>query len=209
VSSGQPVAGITVIADGAGLNGTAQSDPLVASIIVHSKANSTASNSVFVKGAEVQTITVHLTIKAVPYINASDVTLTSFSSGRNVRPGEPIAAGDRLTVAVKAFDADRLPISRTDLQLKLTLTGTLNGNHTALLELDSLSPGNNVYTATIPETWLQAPEAVQSAVSAHRTTAASCMCACSPRCCPTDECHGWRASTLARTVGRLVKRELY
>ena len=59
------------------------------------------SDSIFVMGAEVQTITVHLTVTAVPYVNGSDLSLTS-SSGRVVQPDEPVGAGDRLSIKVTA-----------------------------------------------------------------------------------------------------------
>jgi hypothetical protein len=72
VSSRQPVAAVSVIVDGAGLNDTAQSGPMISSITVRSRANLTASDSVFVEGAESQTIVVQVTIVAVPYINAPD-----------------------------------------------------------------------------------------------------------------------------------------
>jgi hypothetical protein len=105
-------------------------------------------------------IDVELTIIALPYIDESHVTITSSSSGRAVKLGEPVDAGDRLVVSVKAFDADRLPISRKDLQLTVQVKGNLNGVQRAPLEPDST--GINVYTAAIPENWIKMPETVES-----------------------------------------------
>jgi hypothetical protein len=79
-----------------------------------------------------------------------------------VPPGEPAEAGDRLTIAVMACDAQRLPISRQDLQLTVEVTGKLNGAYSVPLKLDG--SGTNVYTATIRETWIKEPETVESGV---------------------------------------------
>ena len=103
-----------------------------------------------------------LSINAVPYVRDSHVVITSSASGRIVQPDELVEAGDRLTVAVKAFDADGLPISRRDLQLIVEVKGQSNGVHSVPLELNST--GTNVYTATIPENWIKEPETVESAV---------------------------------------------
>jgi hypothetical protein len=158
VSSGEPVAPITVIVDGTGLNDTGPTTPIVSGITI----TSTSSGSVFINGMnDVRSIPVHLFITSVPYVGASDVTLTS-SSGRVVPPGEPAEAGDRLTIAVKAYDAQRLPISRQDLQLTVVVKGQLNGVHSVPLELDGSD--TNVYTATIPGNLIKEPETVESDV---------------------------------------------
>jgi hypothetical protein len=162
VFSGGPVAPITVIVNGTGLNDTGPTGRIVSSITI----TSTSSDPiVFTNGIDdVQSIPVRLFITAVPYVDMmSDVTLTS-SSGRVVPPGEPVEAGDRLTIAVKAYDAQRLPISRQDLQLTVEVTGKLNGAYSVPLELSS--PGSNavtnVYTATIPENSIKEPGIVES-----------------------------------------------
>jgi hypothetical protein len=121
------------------------------------------ASSDFVDGTNVRTIEVRLTIKAVPYVTDSHVVVTSSASGRIVQPGEPVEAGDRLTVAVKAVDADGLPISRRDLQLAVEVRGKVNrGRLSAPLEPNTA--GTNVYTATIPENWIKEPENVESDV---------------------------------------------
>jgi hypothetical protein len=165
VHSSNPVADVIVTADSAGFNDTAQSGPLTATITFRCEPEGPGmTTSDFVGGTEVRTIEVRLTITAVPYVSDSHVVITSSASGRIVQPGEPVEAGDRLTVAVKAVDADGLPISRRDLQLAVEVRGKLNrGRHSAPLEPNSA--GSNVYTATIPENWIKEPETVESDVS--------------------------------------------
>ena len=53
-----------------------------------------------------------------------------------------------------------MPISRKDLQMAADFSGSLNGRHTAPLELDS--SGSNVYITTVPESSIREPEPVQS-----------------------------------------------
>ena len=158
VSSARPVATMTVIANGTGLGDTAASGPIKSNITV--EANVTLDDLIFLNGTRLQMIDVELTIIALPYIDESHVTITSSSSGRAVKLGEPVDAGDRLVVSVKAFDADRLPISRKDLQLTVQVKGNLNGVQRAPLEPDTT--GINVYTAAIPENWIKMPETVES-----------------------------------------------
>ncbi len=157
VSSNKSVDVIMVIADATGLNDTAMTGPMISNITVRSSAR--GNSSVFVQGAEAQTIAVHLIVKAVPYVNPSDVTITA-SSGRAIQSGEPtVTAGDRLAVAVKALDFERRPISRKDLSLKLQLN-----NLSMPLELDSTDASTNVYRAMIPADWIPDPKYVQREV---------------------------------------------
>ena len=160
VSSDRPVTTLTVIANGTGLSDTAATGPIRANITF--EASVTLGDLVFVNGTESQTIDVDLTIIALPYIDESHVAITSSSSSRAVKPGNPVDAGDRLVVSVQAFDADRLPISRKDLQLTVEVKGNLNGVQRAPLEPDGAS--SNVYSATIPENWIKTPETVESDV---------------------------------------------
>jgi hypothetical protein len=171
VSSSQPVVVITVIANGTGLSDTAITGPMISSVTIRSTVRSNASkDSIFVVGAEVQTIPVHLTVTAVPYVHGSDLSLTS-SSGRVVQPDEPVDAGDRLSIKVRAYDAQRMPISRKDLQMTAEFSGNLNGRYTAPLVLDS--SGSNLYITTVPESWIREAEPVQSeAVLRHAALAA-------------------------------------
>jgi hypothetical protein len=216
VHSGKPVADVVVIVDSAGFNDTAQSGPLITTITFRCEAEGPGmTNSDFANGTEMRTIEVHLTVIAVPYVTDSHVVVTSSASGGIVRPGEPIEAGDRLTVAVKAVDADGLPISRRDLQLAVEVRGKLNrGRHSAPLE--PITAGANVYTATIPENWIKEPETVESGVL--RTTRfrflASRPChvcsiwldrlaCCDPRSSGLSSCRACPASPrTSRSLGR-------
>ena len=105
---------------------------------------------------------VRLSIVAKPYVNETHVTLTR-SSVTPVGQAEPIEAGEKLTVSVKAVDFERIPISRPDLQLRLEIRGSLNKNHSIPLQLKA--DGTSVYTANISETWVREQETVQSAAS--------------------------------------------
>jgi hypothetical protein len=177
VYSSQPVAEVSVIANVTGLSDTAVSGPLVASITFTSKT-SDAKRDAFVAGpTDVRTIDVGLTIVAVPYVEASDVTVIT-SSGMVVRPGDPISAGDEFTVAVKAFDAERIPIfrsDRSDLQLNLQLLGKMSRRSTQL-QLTRLTGRNdsnlnsNLYMATVPADWIRDPEPVQLIISSGVTS---------------------------------------
>jgi hypothetical protein len=203
VSSARPVATLTVVANGTGLSDTAAAGPIRSSIEISCEANMTLGDLVFVGGNRLQAINVDLFIAALPYIDESHVAITSSSSGRAVKPGEPVDAGDRLVVSLKAFDADRLPISRKDLQLTVEVKGKLNGVQRAPLEPDIT--GTNVYTATIPENWIKTPETVESDVppsqpldvtlhAVHSPTGLDCLACCDPRsngwsshrACPTS-----------------------
>jgi hypothetical protein len=158
--SGQSVADVKVTADGAGLGDTATAGPFNATLaFVSSAALMTSSD--FVEGTDTCTVTVRLSIVAVPYINETHVTITRFS-GKTVGPAEPIDAGEKLTVTVKAFDAEGIPITRANLPLRLELRGSLNKDHSTSLELNDY--GTNVYKATIAETWVREVETVRSDV---------------------------------------------
>jgi hypothetical protein len=134
VHSRDPVAEIVVTASASARSDTAQSHPLFASIVFSSKAIGPGMTSDFVNGTNKLTIDVTLAIKAVPYVTDSDVAITG-SSGEPTAVGvdKPVTAGDRLTIAVKALDADRLPICRPDLALSVIVRGKLNGAHRAPL----------------------------------------------------------------------------
>jgi hypothetical protein len=147
-------------ADGAGLGDTATTGPYNTTLTFHSSAV-LMTPSDFINGTNQQTISVRLSIVAVPYVNETQVTITrSRSSGAPVGPAEPIEAGEKLTVSVKAVDFEGLPISRPDLQLRLEIRGNLNKNHSIPLQL--MADGTSVYTASISETWVREQETVQS-----------------------------------------------
>jgi hypothetical protein len=176
LSSAGAVAPMAVMANGEGLSDTAATGPIRSSITVLSEVNVTLrlGDRVFANGTEVQTIDVYLTIIALPYINESHVAITG-SSGRAVMLGESVDAGDRLMVAVKAFDTDGLSISRRDLPLTVEVRGKLNKVHSAPLQLSSAYADQNVYEATIPENWLKEPETVENGVLPSHAAATACL----------------------------------
>ena len=161
VHSSASFSAVRATAHGSGRGDTATTGPIISSITFRSSMTLTTSDA-FVNGTELQTIAVRLSIFAVPYVSEAHVTINS-SSGNTVRLGDPVDAGDQLTVFVKAFDAEGLPISRADLPLRLDILGSLNKNHST--PLAQTSNGTNVYKATIPELWVREPETVQSEAS--------------------------------------------
>jgi hypothetical protein len=194
VHSAQSVADMVAKADGAGLGDTATTGPYNTTLTFHSSAVLMTPGD-FVNGTDQQTITVRLSIFAKPYVNETHMTI-SRSSGAPVGPAEPIEAGEKLTVSVKAFDFEGLPISRPDLQLRLEIWGNLNKNHSIPLQLKA--DGTSVYTANISETWVREQETVQSAASGlFRLQSA---CSASPhragprRASDPSACHGPRSS---------------
>jgi hypothetical protein len=159
VHSAESVADLVAKADGAGLGDTATTGPFNTTLTFHSSAALMTPGD-FVNGTDQQTITVRLNIVAKPYVNETHMTI-SRSSGAPVGPAEPIEAGEKLTVSVKAVEFEGLPISRPDLQLRLEIRGNLNKNHSIPLQLKA--DGTSMYTANVSETWVREQETVQSA----------------------------------------------
>ena len=160
VHSAESVADIIAKADGAGLGDTATTGPYNTTLTFQSRAVLMTPGD-FVDGTDQQTITVRLTIFAKPCVDKTNVTISrSRSSDTPVGPAEPIEAGEKLTVSVKAVDFEGMPISRPELQLRLEIRGNLNKNHSIPLQLKA--DGSNVYSATIAETWVREQETVQS-----------------------------------------------
>ena len=159
--SSESVADVKAVAVGARLGDTATTGPFNTTLTFKSSAR-LMNRSDFVNGTDQQTITIRLSIFAQPYVNETHVTI-SRSSGAPVGPAEPIEAGEKLTVSVKAVDFEGLPISRPDLQLRLEIRGSLNKNHSIPLPLKA--DGTSVYTANISETWVREQETVVSAAS--------------------------------------------
>ena len=158
VHSGESVADMIAKADGAGLGDTAMTGTYNTTLTFHSSAV-LMTPSDFINGTNEQTLTVRLNIFAKPYVNETHVTITR-SSDTPVRPAEPIEAGEKLTVSVKAVDFEGLPISRPDLQLRLEIRGNLNKNRSIPLQLKA--DGTSVYSAYISETWVREQEIVRS-----------------------------------------------
>ena len=200
--SSESVAAVKAAADGAGLRDTSTTGPYSTTLVFNSTAR-LMNRSDFVNGTDQQTITVRLSIVARPYVNETHVTITR-SSGLPVGPAEPIEAGEKLTVSVKAVDFEGLPISRPDLQLRLEIRGNLNKNHSIPLQLKA--DGTNMYTANISETWVREQETVQSAASGLFRSPCASLPVALPRTTQAQiafRIHQ-RAVALARAAGGLL-----
>ena len=197
LSSSESVAAVKAAADGAGLRDTSTTGPYSTTLVFNSTAR-LMSRSDFVNGTDQQTITVRLSIVAKPYANETHVTITR-SSGTPVGPAEPIEAGEKLIVSVKAVDFEGLPISRAELQLRLEIRGNLNKNHSIPLQLKA--DGTSMYTANVSETWVREQETVQSAAfglfrlpRGSRLVALPLPAAAQHRASDPSACHGPRSS---------------
>ena len=173
LSSTESVAAVKAAADGAGLRDTSTTGPYSMTLVFNSTAR-LMNRSDFVNGTDQQMITVRLSIFAKPSVDETHVTITR-SSGTPVGPAEPIEAGEKLTVSVKAVDFEGLPISRPELQLRLEIWGNLNKNHSIPLQLKA--DGTSVYTASISESWVREQETVQSAASGLFRLQSACSAA--------------------------------
>ncbi len=127
--SSESVAAVKATAVGAGLGDTAMTGPFNTTLTFKSSARLMKPTD-FMNGTDQQTITVRLSIVAKPYVDETHVFVITRSSGAPVGPAEPIEAGEKVTVSVKAFDFEGLPISRRDLQLRLEILGNLNKSST-------------------------------------------------------------------------------
>jgi hypothetical protein len=211
VHSAESVADIIAKADGAGLGDTATTGPYNTTLTFQSRAVLMTPGD-FINGTNQQMITVRMSIFATPYLNETHVTIAR-SSDTPVGPAEPIEAGEKLTVSVKAVDFEGMPISRPELQLRLEIRGNLNKNHSIPLQLKA--DGSNVYSATIAETWVREQETIQSeAYAAYGLFSfALWQLACSaavhhdsprrvtdPSACRGPRSSGWRSPVACRAL---------
>ncbi len=137
VYSNAPVAAVGVVVDATGLNDTFTTGPLNATIELTSympAANS--SSSVFERGSSVLEMVAELTIVAEVELVPLDVSVQTPDGGRlsigaaAATEGrseifaitDEVAAGSKLIVTVKAFDYERLPVSRPDVQIGMNLS---------------------------------------------------------------------------------------
>jgi hypothetical protein len=144
VYSNAPVAAVDVVVDATGLNDTFTTGPLNATVeLTSSMPAANLSRSVFERGSSVLEMVAELTIVAEVELIPSDVSVQTFDGGQlsigaaaaAERRSEifvitdEVAAGSKLTVTVKAFDYERLPISRPDVQIGMNLSmgGVLKG----------------------------------------------------------------------------------
>jgi len=203
--SSESFAAVKAVAVGASLGDTATTGPFNTTLTFKSSAR-LMNRSDFINGTDQQTITIRLSIFAKPYVNETHVTI-SRSSGAPVGPAEPIEAGEKLTVSVKAVDFEGLPISRPDLQLRLEIRGNLNKNHSIPLQLKA--DGTSVYTANISETCVREQETVQSAASGLFRLQSACSAALhrgglrralDPSACRGPRSSGWWSPVACRAL---------
>jgi hypothetical protein len=150
VSSIQTVASLVVTANGTGMSDTSESGPLKGSIAFHS-ASAIMSESDFVGGTSSLGIAVLLTVVATPYIEASDVSITT-SAGRVFDSGATVSliSGESFTVTILAFDCDRLPIPRAGQQILLSIVGEAKS-------ATMLHVAGNRYCGDVPDSWIKRP----------------------------------------------------
>ena len=136
VYSNAPVAAVGVVVDATGLIDTFTTGPLNATIVLTSSVPSADSSSaVFELKSSVLEMVAELTIVAEVELIPSDVLVQTFDGGRLSTTGaaaatdskifavtDEVAAGSKLIVTVKAFDYERLPISRPGVQIGMNLS---------------------------------------------------------------------------------------
>jgi hypothetical protein len=137
VYSNAPVAAVGVFVDATGLHDTFTTGPLNATIeITSSMPAANSSSSVFERGSRVLEMVAELTIVAEVELVPSDVSVQTLDGGRlsigaaAATEGrseifvitDEVAVGSTLIVTVKAFDYERLPISRPGVQIGMNLS---------------------------------------------------------------------------------------
>jgi hypothetical protein len=163
VNSNAPVAVVGVVVNAAGLNDTFTTGPLNATIeLTSSMPAANSSSSVFERGSSALEMVAELTIVAEVELVPSDVSVQTLDGGRlsigaaaaTERRSEifvitdEVAVGSKLIVSVKAFDYERLPISRPGLQIGMNLSmGGVWKGAANLLYLTA-----NEYRAEVPAT---------------------------------------------------------
>jgi hypothetical protein len=168
VYSDAPVAPIGVVMDATGLADTFTTGPRIAAIVLTSTMPAAgSSSSVFERGSSVLEMVAELTIVADVELIPSDVTVRTpdggtLSTGAAVPTGslvtvitidDEVAAGSKLTVTVRAFDCDRLPVFRPDAQIAMSLFMGDNRVWKGATKLIYLA--TNEFRAEVPATWVE------------------------------------------------------
>jgi hypothetical protein len=166
VYSNVPVAPVGVVVDATGLSDTLLAGPLNTTIALTSTMPAAGSNdAVFERESSVLQMVVELTIVAEVELILSDVVVQTLDGGTlstgastatsnlDIVTVDAVAAGSKLVVTVKAFDYERLPISRPDLRIVATLVMGENRVWQGVTNLMFLSA--NEYRAEVPATWVQ------------------------------------------------------
>jgi hypothetical protein len=153
VYSNAPVAAIGVVVNATGLNDTFTTGPLNATIAFTSNMPSANRDQVFEQGSNELAMIVELSIISDVSLELKDVTVQTADASALGAGGE-VAVGSKLIVTVVAFDYERLPISRRDLQIEMSLemmgdTQVFKGNTKLAFWAD------NKYRAEVPPTWIE------------------------------------------------------
>jgi hypothetical protein len=136
VYSNAPVAAVGVVVDATGLIDTFTTGPLNATIVLSSSMPAADSSSaVFELKSSVLEMVAELTIVAEVELIPSDVLVQTLDGSRLSTTGaaaapdskimtitDEVAAGSKLIVTVKAFDYERLLISRPGMQIGMNLS---------------------------------------------------------------------------------------
>jgi hypothetical protein len=155
VFSNEPVAAVVVIANGTGLNDTAEGGPLAGKVTFKSSSRIMTSSN-FVGGSNSLTLGVELTILASAYVDSSDVTIgiiTSNTSRAFVPRQALLTSGDALVVCVDARDHERLPIRRAGQEIVLSVIDSRRQPRAATM----LHVAGNTYRGEIPASWIGRP----------------------------------------------------
>jgi hypothetical protein len=169
VYSNAPVAAVGVVVDATGLIDTFTTGPLNATIVLTSSMPAADSSSaVFELKSSVLEMVAELTIVAEVELIPSDVSVQTLDGGRLstteaasatdskiITINDELAVGRRLIVTVKAFDYERLPISRPDVQVGMILLIGDSHNRAWKGATNLLYLTANEYRAELPATWVQ------------------------------------------------------
>jgi hypothetical protein len=115
------VAAVGVVVDATGLEDTFITGPLKATIAFTSNMPSAIQDHVFEQGSNELAMIVELSIISDVSLELKDVTVQTADASALGAGGE-VAVGSKLIVTVVAFDYERLPISRRDLQIGMNLS---------------------------------------------------------------------------------------
>jgi hypothetical protein len=128
---------VGVVINATGLEDTFTAGPLNATIeLTSSMLAANSSSSVFERGSSALQMVAELTIVAEVELVPSDVSVQTLDGGRPSTDAaaaterrseifaitDEVAAGSKLIVTVKAFDYERLPISRPGVQIGMNLS---------------------------------------------------------------------------------------
>jgi hypothetical protein len=164
VHSSAPVAPVDVVGDATGLNDTFATGPLNATITLSSMIPTAGSKSVFEREAGLLTMPVELTIVAEIDIGASELRIQTDDGSMlldnkiDMLPNAPeieVTAEAKLTVTLKTFDYEQLPILRPSLRIEMELFMDGANGQTPKGAANLLFLSGNYYRVEVPGKWLK------------------------------------------------------